>query len=65
MRNLPAGRMARLWLRARLEVAGRAVKVLEQKIQALMEIWLYVHVPLTLGLIAALTAHIVSVLFYW
>ena len=35
MRNLPAGRMARLWLRARLEVAGRAVKVLEQKIQAL------------------------------
>lgn len=35
------------------------------QLQALMEIWLYVHVPLTVGLLAALTAHIVSVLFYW
>lgn len=33
--------------------------------QALMEIWLYVHVPLSFALLAALTAHIVSVLFYW
>ena len=33
--------------------------------QALMEIWLYVHVPLSFGLLAALTAHIVSVFFYW
>lgn len=35
------------------------------QIQALMEIWLYVHVPLTIALLGALTAHIVSVLFYW
>jgi hypothetical protein len=35
------------------------------QLQALMEIWLYVHVPLSLGLLAALTAHIVAVLFYW
>lgn len=35
------------------------------QLQALMEIWLYVHVPLTIALLAALTAHIVSVLFYW
>lgn len=35
MRNLPPGRTARLWLRDRLEVAGRAVKVLEQKTHAL------------------------------
>jgi len=33
--------------------------------KALLEIWLYVHVPLTFALIAALTAHIVSVFFYW
>jgi hypothetical protein len=35
------------------------------QLQALMEIWLYVHVPLAIGLLAALTAHIVVVLFYW
>jgi hypothetical protein len=35
------------------------------QLQALMEIWLYVHVPLSIGLLAALTAHIVSVFFYW
>ncbi|MGH6695543.1 hypothetical protein [Sphingopyxis sp.] len=35
------------------------------KIRALLEIWLYVHVPLTFALIAALSAHIVSVFFYW
>ena len=33
--------------------------------RALLEIWLYVHVPATFALIAALTAHIVSVFFYW
>jgi hypothetical protein len=33
--------------------------------QALMEIWLYLHVPLSFALLGALTAHIVSVLFYW
>ena len=35
------------------------------QLKALLEIWLYVHVPLTFALIAALTAHIVSVFFYW
>jgi hypothetical protein len=35
------------------------------RVKALLEIWLYVHVPLTFGLIAALSAHIVSVFFYW
>jgi hypothetical protein len=54
-----------------------AVKLLERKeamlsrirqqtrIRALLEVWLYVHVPVTFALIAALTAHIVSVFFYW
>ena len=34
------------------------------RIKALLEVWLYVHVPLTFALIAALAAHIVSVFFY-
>lgn len=35
------------------------------RIKALLEIWLYVHVPMTFALIAALSAHILSVFFYW
>lgn len=35
------------------------------QIQSLMEVWLYFHVPLTMALLAALTAHIISVFFYW
>jgi hypothetical protein len=35
------------------------------RIKALLEIWLYVHVPMTFALLAALAAHIVSVFFYW
>lgn len=33
--------------------------------RALLEVWLFVHVPLTFVLIAALFAHIISVFFYW
>ena len=35
------------------------------RIRTILEIWLYVHVPVTFALLAALTAHIVSVFFYW
>jgi hypothetical protein len=35
------------------------------RIRALLEVWLYVHVPTTFALIAALSAHVVSVFFYW
>jgi hypothetical protein len=35
------------------------------RLKALLEIWLYVHVPLTFALIAALVAHVISVFFYW
>ena len=35
------------------------------RIRAILEAWLYVHVPMTFALIAALTAHIISVFFYW
>jgi hypothetical protein len=33
--------------------------------KALLEVWLFVHIPLTIALLAALTAHIVSVFYYW
>lgn len=35
------------------------------RLKALLEFWLYIHVPVTFILIAALTAHVVSVFFYW
>lgn len=43
------------------------VKQLRRKLQikAFLDIWLYFHVPLSFGLLAALVAHILSVFFYW
>ena len=35
------------------------------QLSGLMQIWLYVHVPLTFALIAALVAHVIAVFFYW
>ncbi|MEE4317123.1 MAG: hypothetical protein V2I74_09100 [Erythrobacter sp.] len=35
------------------------------RIRALLEIWLFIHIPLTIALIAALVAHVISVFFYW
>jgi hypothetical protein len=35
------------------------------RLKAMLEIWLFVHVPATFMLLAALTAHIVSVFYYW
>jgi hypothetical protein len=37
----------------------------ELQIRAFMDGWLYLHVPLSFALLAALIAHIVSVFFYW
>ena len=50
-----------------LERKGQALGRIRQhmRIRALLEVWLYVHVPITFALIAALAAHIVSVFFYW
>lgn len=33
--------------------------------KTLLQLWLYFHVPLSFALLAALTAHIISVFFYW
>jgi hypothetical protein len=35
------------------------------RIRALLEIWLFLHIPLTIALIAALVVHVISVFFYW
>lgn len=35
------------------------------KLQARLKAWLWVHVPCTIGLLIALSIHIVSVFFYW
>ncbi|TZG24737.1 hypothetical protein [Sphingomonas montanisoli] len=35
------------------------------RLKALLEVWLYIHVPLTFALIAALFVHIFAVFYYW
>ena len=35
------------------------------KLQAILEIWLYAHIPLSVALLAALVVHIVTVFLYW
>lgn len=37
----------------------------ELRLQATIEIWLYVHVPLTAALLVAVAAHILTVFIYW
>jgi hypothetical protein len=37
----------------------------ELQIKAFMDGWLYLHVPLSFALLAALIVHVVSVFFYW
>ena len=37
----------------------------DAQVRGWLEVWLYVHVPLSLGLLGALLAHVVSVFFYW
>jgi hypothetical protein len=37
----------------------------EIKLKARLQIWLYLHVPMSVAMLAALFAHVVSILFYW
>jgi hypothetical protein len=37
----------------------------ESRIRAALKIWLYIHVPVSVGLCVALAIHIFSVFFYW
>lgn len=58
---------------AEVRVAGLLEKRRDQlaqirgqlRIRAMLEIWLFIHIPLTVALIAALTAHVISVFYYW
>jgi ABC-type transport system involved in cytochrome bd biosynthesis fused ATPase/permease subunit len=50
-------------LTRKAELLGRVRRDIQYK--AMMDIWLFVHVPLTFALLAALVAHILSVFFYW
>lgn len=45
------------------ELLGRARRDLGLK--AKLDLWLYIHVPLAIALLAALSAHVVSVFLYW
>jgi len=36
-----------------------------ERYRALLEVWLYAHVPLAFALLAALIAHVVSVFYFW
>ncbi|HVH82382.1 MAG TPA: hypothetical protein VM782_23505 [Stellaceae bacterium] len=59
--------LAEAWRQTRLKLDEKAA-VLQRlradiRYKALMEVWLYFHVPLTFALLAALTAHILSVFY--
>jgi hypothetical protein len=45
------------------ELLGRARRDLRHK--AVLDLWLYFHVPLAFALLAALIAHVVAVFIYW
>ena len=45
------------------ELLARARRDLRYK--ARLDLWLYLHVPLAVALLAALAAHVVSVFLYW
>ncbi len=57
-----AGRVEKLLIRRRVQLERLRRHL---RLKALLEVWLHVHVPATVALLAALTAHIVSVFYYW
>lgn len=50
-------------LSRKCELLRRARK--DVQLQAIMQIWLYLHIPLTFALLAALIAHVLAVFYYW
>ncbi len=58
-----AYRQVRVLLDEKAQLLGRARRDLSYK--AIMDVWLYFHVPLSFGLLAALLAHVVSVFFLY
>ncbi len=56
-------RALREFMRRKLDLLRRLQR--DVRYQALLEFWLYLHVPLSVALLGALIAHVVSVFFYW
>ncbi len=57
-------------VRRLLEAVGRKKSLVKQvrrdiQLKATIQFWLYIHIPLSLALFAALIIHIFSVFFYW
>ncbi len=57
-------------VRRLLETVGRKKTLLTRvrrdiQLKAIIQLWLYFHVPISIGLLAALFIHIVSVFYYW
>lgn len=57
-------------LRTAIEALNRRSELLERirkdiRIRAMLDIWLMLHIPATIALITALTAHVVVVFLYW
>ncbi|HEX3861968.1 MAG TPA: hypothetical protein VHY35_09795 [Stellaceae bacterium] len=57
------------WLRVRVLLDEKALLLARVRrdisFKAIMDVWLYLHVPLAFMLLAALFAHIISVFFLW
>jgi len=58
-----AYRQVRVMLDEKAQLLSRSRRDLSYK--AMMDVWLYFHVPLSFGLLAALLAHVVSVFFFY
>ncbi|HFD12823.1 MAG TPA: hypothetical protein ENJ32_10205 [Crenotrichaceae bacterium] len=57
-------------LRALMETVGRKKSLLKRtrrdvQLKALLQLWLFFHVPVSMALLAALLIHIISVFLYW
>jgi hypothetical protein len=58
-----AWRIIRLQLDQKAALLARVRRDIRYK--AMMEVWLYFHVPVTFALLAALLAHVISMFFFW
>ena len=57
-------------VRAVLQLLGRKRVLLrtartDARVKAMLDIWLFFHIPLSFALLAALVGHVLSVFFYW
>ena len=67
-RDLPLGhseigRKLVLLLARQNELLGQARR--DVRFKAIVDVWLFIHVPTTFALLAALIAHVIAVFFYW